>query len=111
MSERRANRAHAYCLRSPWPPVGDLLRRFLWMIAGEAPHLETFFLSYRYGRPKDQDQLPHPAADPVHQPVRPPEHLRPLGPPGGAPRQATMIATGRTTGGGDRPPAARPVIG
>jgi hypothetical protein len=28
------------------------------MIAGEAPHLETFFLSHRYGRPKDQDQ-PH----------------------------------------------------
>jgi hypothetical protein len=23
-----------------------------------APHLETFFLSHRYGRPKDQDQLP-----------------------------------------------------
>jgi hypothetical protein len=26
------------------------------MIAGEAPHLETFVLSHRYGRPKDVDQ-------------------------------------------------------
>jgi hypothetical protein len=28
------------------------------MIAGEAPHLGTFFLSHRYGRPKDQDAAP-----------------------------------------------------
>jgi hypothetical protein len=27
------------------------------MIAGEAPHLETFFLSHRFGRPKDQDSV------------------------------------------------------
>jgi hypothetical protein len=30
-------------LQSSWPSVGDLLRRFLRMIAGEAPHLETLF--------------------------------------------------------------------
>jgi hypothetical protein len=28
------------------------------MIAGDAPHLENFFLSYRFGRPKDVDQAP-----------------------------------------------------
>jgi hypothetical protein len=28
------------------------------MIAGEAPHLEIFFLSHRFGRPKDHDQPP-----------------------------------------------------
>jgi hypothetical protein len=28
------------------------------MIAGEAPHLETFFLSHRFGRPKDVDHTP-----------------------------------------------------
>jgi hypothetical protein len=28
------------------------------MIAGEAPHLETFFLSHKFGRPKDVDHAP-----------------------------------------------------
>jgi hypothetical protein len=28
------------------------------MIAGEAPHLEVFFLSHRFGRPKDVDHAP-----------------------------------------------------
>jgi hypothetical protein len=43
------------------------------MIAGEAPHLETFFLSHRYGRPKDVD----------HAPDRPPIlFVSAYGPPG-----------------------------
>jgi hypothetical protein len=43
------------------------------MIAGEAPHLETFFLSHRYGRPKDVD----------HAPDRPPiVFISQYGPPG-----------------------------
>jgi hypothetical protein len=28
------------------------------IIAGEAPNLETFFLSHKYGRPKDVDHAP-----------------------------------------------------
>jgi hypothetical protein len=28
------------------------------MIAGDAPHLESFFLSHRYGRSKNVDQAP-----------------------------------------------------
>jgi hypothetical protein len=43
------------------------------MIAGEAPHLETFFLSHRFGRPKDVD----------HTPDRPPIlFVSAYGPPG-----------------------------
>jgi hypothetical protein len=56
------------------------------MIAGKAPHLETFFLSHRFGRPKDVDQTaerppilfvsaygPPGSYDPLARPQKPPE--------------------------------------
>jgi hypothetical protein len=56
------------------------------MIAGEAPHLETFFLSHKYGRPKDVDQQaarppilfvsaygPPGSYDPLARPQKPPQ--------------------------------------
>jgi hypothetical protein len=66
------------------------------MIAGEAPHLEMFFLSHRYGGPTDVDQRaarppilfvsaygPPGSYDPLARPQKPPQarvigHARPL---------------------------------
>jgi hypothetical protein len=53
------------------------------MIAGEAPRLETFFLSHRYGRPKDVDQAPDKPPIVFVSQYGPPGSYDPLGPPGG----------------------------
>jgi hypothetical protein len=80
------------------------------MIAGEAPHLETFFLSHKFGRPKDLDQPPdrppivfvsqfgqpgdydplaRPAVAPVKAEVTSPQRSLPPGAPADLPRGAT----------------------
>jgi hypothetical protein len=66
------------------------------MIAGEAPHLETFFLSHKYGRPKDVDQAPDKPPIVFVSQYGPPGSYDPLARPAVAPMKAEVTSPQRS---------------
>jgi hypothetical protein len=80
------------------------------MIAGEAPHLETFFLSHRFGRPKDVDQAPDRPPILFVSAYGPPGSYDPLARPAVPAVKPEMIAHQRSLTSGVPPDLPRGAI-
>jgi hypothetical protein len=73
------------------------------MIAGDAPHLEIFFLSHRFGRPKDVDQAPDKPPILFVSAYGPPGSYDPLARPAAPAVKPEMIAHQRSLTSGVPP--------
>jgi hypothetical protein len=62
------------------------------MIAGEAPHLEMFFLNHKFGRPKDVDHAPDRPPIVFVSAYGPPGSYDPLARPPAAPLKAEVTS-------------------